>query len=90
MTDKLGDRPAYPRPFSVSHGGVGEHQHFAGEQDGLTVRQRIAIAAMQAILGWDDKPSLRDGETYQQATARVAVKYADALLVELEQEQEKP
>lgn len=84
MTDKLGNLPAYPRPFSVSHGGVGEHQHFAGEQDGLTIRQRVAIAAMQSIIGWDDGPSLRDGESYQQATARLAVNYADALIAELE------
>ncbi len=83
--DLPGGGPAFPNgavktPVDVDgEERIGEVLH----QPGLTQRAYIATAAMQALLTSADGPSRQEGETYSQATARVAVAYADALLAEL-------
>lgn len=50
---------------------------------GMTYRAWAAGRAMQGFLHGALVPNRRDGETNAQATARLAVAYADALVAEL-------
>jgi len=55
---------------------------------GMTLRDRIAIAAMQSIMTWDAcgvrTDSKGNRETPAQAAARIAFDYAEAMLAERE------
>ena len=85
MTGVKGGGPAFPRPMSVSHGGVHEHQEVSGDQDGMTLRDYFAARAMQATVrtvGLDSR------DHHQTAVARNAYKMADAMLAA--REGEKP
>jgi hypothetical protein len=52
----------------------------SGHVAGMTLRDYAVIKFMASILAWPDGPSKRDGETYAQATARIANEFADAML----------
>lgn len=41
---------AFPRPMSVSHGSISEHQYSASEQDGMTLRDWFAGMALQGLM----------------------------------------
>lgn len=73
MKDKTGG-PAYPHPQGW--------RRDPEISDGMTLRDRAAIAALQSILTWEGGCSKRDDETYEQAKARLAFDYADAWLAE--------
>lgn len=76
------DERAFPFPESLELYGPG----FKGDIkccSGLSKRELFAAIAMHAVSSWDDGPSRQEGESYQEATARVACEYADALLRQL-------
>lgn len=67
--------PAFPCPGMVTPNGDMYHP-----EHGMTLRDYAVIKFMASILAWPDAPAKRDGETYAQATARIANEYADAML----------
>lgn len=71
MTTKLGDQPAYPCE-------LGDSQFVEFIYPGLTIRQEGALRAMQGLL------SNPDNVFSKESIAKESVKYADALLAELE------
>lgn len=73
MTDKPENPPAFPRPLGVSHGGVGEHQYVNDEQDGMTLRDYFAAAALTGMVSFL-------GDVGAGNTATFAYEYADAML----------
>lgn len=87
---------AFPRPLSVSHGSVADHQYSACEQDGMSLRDYFAAKAMHAELntaGAFEGPAqaladeaARTGRTIEQQIAFNAYKLADAMLAEREKE----
>lgn len=50
--------------------------------EGMSLRDYFAAGALQSIVGWVDGPAKKDGETYQEAMARLSYEYADAMLKE--------
>lgn len=83
MSDRTGG-PAYPIPIAgCSNGSVyNTLEQSGGQLGGMSLRDRVSIAALQSILTWEDGWSKRDDETYEQALARLAFDYADAWLAE--------
>lgn len=75
----LGDMPAHPCLTEIASVPL---------TTGLTKREYFAAMAMQGMLSNGDTYSPINGELYEQAVARVARTYADALLAELAKEQE--
>lgn len=82
------NKPAFPRPFSQwNHPTGGEAAH---AQDGMTVREYAAIKALQGILANPVKTNellIKQKHIYQSLTSE-AVKFADAILKELEKTNE--
>jgi hypothetical protein len=78
---KNGDIPAMPLAREVSD----RFQDGYFDETGLTKREYFAAMAMQGLASALNGTWLRD----RQYTAEMAVLYADALLAELEKEQEK-
>jgi hypothetical protein len=70
---------AFPRPLSVSHGSVTDHQYSACEQDGMSLRDYFAAKAMQGLLH-DTAHFDAKAELVVRAVADLAYDYADAML----------
>lgn len=83
MQNKTGGA-AFPRPLSVSHGGVNEHQAFSDEQDGMTLRQyyKAKVAAGWLASFGSDAPSFEGDARALKNFAGFAGALADALLAE--------
>lgn len=90
--------PAFPRPMSVSHGGVSEHQFSSGDQDGMTLRDWFAGMALQGMLESgllskcfdarrQDSNHAKTVSWFASFAAPDAYDIADAMLAEREKEQ---
>jgi len=67
-----GNEPAYAKSaFYHPDGGIDP------SQTGLTIRQQFAMAAMQAVVSWGNENSSIEQDI------SLSVKYADALIAEL-------
>lgn len=77
---KNGDQPAYPIQYEQEYGDHGmKEQTIKG---GMTKREVMAMAAMQGFLSILGDTNI--GEPKPDYLASMSVKYADALLAELE------
>jgi hypothetical protein len=79
MSDKTGG-PAFPRPLSLNVNGIA-----AWDQEGMSLRDYFAAAALQGIIAANDRTAKFDNpKEILTCYSKTAYAFADAMLAERE------